>query len=331
MKKLFTFLAGFILFISQDIQAQFCSTSGNVVIFANYDGGDLTINVDEDIPNLKIGICTYEAVTINITGPFASNVTAVQYAGFDSYNNHCSQVVANTTINGVSSSITEVLFAPPATFTTPEGYGSIICAYSCDTDWQGGCNTAEQIVDYFVNEFDGELLMYYTQYGCWPAQSIAISGGGTCCPGIEMTAPVADINFSDTSICPGECVTITDASTNEPTEWTWTFQGANVSTSSIQNPGAVCFDAAGNYQITLTATNIYGSTVAIEYLTVEACAVPGCTYQQATNYNPAATVDDHSCVFNCGGGCPGDFNDDGFISVADLILFVAAYGSVCPN
>lgn len=331
MKKVLILFVCCILWMTQKVNAQFCSTSGNVVIFANYDGGNLTINVDENIPNLKIGVCTYEAVNINITGPYAGNVVAVQYAGFDSNNNHCEEVIANTTINGVSSSITEILFAPPSTFTTPEGYSSIICAYSCNTDWQGGCNTALQIVDYFEDQFGGEMLMYYTQYGCWPAQSIPISGGGTCCPGIEMTAPVADINFSDTTICPGECVTFTDASTNEPTEWLWSFQGGSDPTTTLQNPNPVCFEAAGTYQITLTASNIYGSTVAIEYLTVEACAVSGCTYQQATNYNPAATVDDHSCLFNCGGGCPGDFNDDGLISVADLIQFVAAYGSVCPN
>lgn len=331
MKKIFTLITCGILWMIQDANAQFCSTSGNVVIFANYDGGNLTINVDENIPNLKIGICSYEAVNITITGTYAGNVTAVQYAGFDSNNNHCEEVISNTTISGVSTSITEILFAPPSTFTTPEGYSSIICAYSCDTDWQGGCNTALQIVDYFENQFGGEMLMYYTQYGCWPAQSIPISGGGTCCPGIEMTAPVADINFSMNTICAGDCITISDASTNEPTDWDWTFQGADLVSSTVQNPGSVCFDDAGNFQVTLTAANIYGSTVAIEYVEVQACAVSGCTYEQAVNFNPFATVDDHSCVFNCDGGCPGDFNDDGFISVADLIEFVAAYGSVCPN
>ena len=38
--------------------AQFCNTSGNVIIYANYDGGAITINVDEDIPDLHIGVCT---------------------------------------------------------------------------------------------------------------------------------------------------------------------------------------------------------------------------------------------------------------------------------
>jgi hypothetical protein len=48
-----------------------CDQDGNVVIYSNYDGGTLNINCDQNIPNLKIGICTYEPVIVNIDGPFA--------------------------------------------------------------------------------------------------------------------------------------------------------------------------------------------------------------------------------------------------------------------
>src|SRR6187431_2543328 len=98
MKK--TLLSFFVLifFISshfaQSIASDTCIVSGggpgNVVIFANYDGGVLNINVDQNIPNLKIGICTYEPVTINLSGPFVNNVTEVRYAGYVSTTNfHC--------------------------------------------------------------------------------------------------------------------------------------------------------------------------------------------------------------------------------------------------
>ena len=50
--------------------AQLCNTNGNVVIFSNYDGGTLNINVDVNIPNLKIGIVSYEAVEINLSGTY---------------------------------------------------------------------------------------------------------------------------------------------------------------------------------------------------------------------------------------------------------------------
>jgi uncharacterized protein (TIGR02145 family) len=58
------------------------------------------------------------------------------------------------------------------------------------------------------------------------------------------------------------------------------------------------------------------------------CILPGCTDPAATNYNPYANQPDGSCV---GGdaGCPGDFNFDGLVGVADLILFLQNFGHVC--
>lgn len=59
--------------------------------------------------------------------------------------------------------------------------------------------------------------------------------------------------------------------------------------------------------------------------------IPGCTYQNAENYNPAAEVDDGSCTFILSGSdCPADLNGDGVVGFADLNLFLAAYGSFCP-
>lgn len=56
----------------------------------------------------------------------------------------------------------------------------------------------------------------------------------------------------------------------------------------------------------------------------------GCTYVDATNYNPAASIDDGSCIFELGNpNCPADINGDGFVSVADLLIFIAEYGTTC--
>lgn len=59
-------------------QGTFCDPQGNVAIFSNYDGGALTINVDQDIPDLHIGIVSYEFAVIHITGPFVSEVVEVR-------------------------------------------------------------------------------------------------------------------------------------------------------------------------------------------------------------------------------------------------------------
>ena len=50
----------------------------------------------------------------------------------------------------------------------------------------------------------------------------------------------------------------------------------------------------------------------------------GCTDSEADNYNPDALVDDGSCEF--GPSCPEDLNNDGLISVADILALLADFG-----
>ena len=79
-------------FLPETIAQTVCDPSGNLVVFTNYDGGEMTINVDVNIPNLKIGICSYEAVRVNIVGTFSANVTQVIYAGYNnSPNTNCNR------------------------------------------------------------------------------------------------------------------------------------------------------------------------------------------------------------------------------------------------
>ena len=82
-----------------------CNPGGNVLIYTNYDGGDITIDIDEDIPDIRIGICSYESISIEITGDFVDNVTQVLYAGYDDD--------GTTSISGVPSGITDILLYPP--------------------------------------------------------------------------------------------------------------------------------------------------------------------------------------------------------------------------
>lgn len=177
----------------------FCKSSGNIAIFSNYDGGILRINVDQNIPNLKIGIVSYEDDSVIISGTYMANVTEVVYAGyFNSSNIHCTPNIDVKGVYGVSPSLVTINFIPAATINNPYGYSGIICNTACsDSTYQGGCNTSDQIADYFTTEFaasNSEIYFHYTQYGCWSG-TYNISGGGNCCK--PLVDNVNDQIYSD--------------------------------------------------------------------------------------------------------------------------------------
>ena len=190
MKKIYTLLLTVILGLHLNAQIAVCDTTANVIIYSNYDGGTLNINVDKNIPNLKIGITSYEATKIIISGTYSANVTEVRYAGYNGTNDNCSQGVTNTSIAGVPGNIDTIILYPPSGYSNPNGYSFIICNYSCSsTTNQGGCNTPDQLAYYFTNAFGGTLNYHHTQYNCWTvATTYSVSSGGNCCimPGSGM-------------------------------------------------------------------------------------------------------------------------------------------------
>ncbi|ASS48972.1 MAG: hypothetical protein A3D31_05440 [Candidatus Fluviicola riflensis] len=253
------------------VNAQICNPNGNIVVFSNYDGGTLNINIDVNIPNLKIGIVSYEAVEVNFTGTFVGNITAIEYAGYNnSPNNNCSPSIATTVFAGHPGGVTpNIEFLPPATYSDPNGYSSIDCAYSCGSGNQGGCNTAAQVYAYFESLFSGTVYTHETQYGCWAGVTQNISDGGNCCaaPGV---APTAGFSISDNTICVGDCIDFTDLSTNSPTSWEWEFPATSPNSSTVQNPTGICYTAPGAYTATLIATNANGSDTITQSITVSA-------------------------------------------------------------
>lgn len=78
-------------------------------------------------------------------------------------------------------------------------------------------------------------------------------------------APVSGppvVNFQvvgSTAIGTGQQVDFQDLSTGLPTSWTWTFQGASPSSISVQNPNNITYPTIGAYDVTLIASNSFGS------------------------------------------------------------------------
>ncbi len=284
------FLAAALLFVSSvwSLKAQtVCDPSGNLVIFTNYDGGEMTINVDVNVPNLKIGICSYEAVRVNIVGTFSANVTQVIYAGYNnSPNTNCTPNVSTTSISGVSSGLVTINFAPPAGYTNPNGYGSVICGYSCNTtSSQGGCNTPDQIAYYFTQQTGGTLRFQFLQYGCWANTTKTISGGGNCCA-MPCTIPAAPTNTTAASqqvICATKTTTLNATGTG-----TVSWYSSPTSTMSLGTGTAYVTPAlsAGTYTYYAQNTTTCGVSASRTPITV------------TVNANPAVAV-------NSGSVCSG--------------------------
>lgn len=252
-----------------------CNTAGNMIVYSNYDGGTLNINVDVNIPNLVIGVVSYEAVAINISGTFASNVTAVRYAGYNSANNnHCVPNVSTTAIAGApTGAITSIVFLPPSTITNINGDANIVCAYSCNTTTnQGGCNTADQIAGYFQSQFPTAPIRYHkTQYGCWIGTQ-NVSGMGNCCAGVTTGPPPSTlaVNATATNIsCNGQCTaTLSVVATggapqysyqwlNGPSTSTWTNRCAGTYYVAVTDGvGTVRYDTVVASQPAPIATTI---------------------------------------------------------------------------
>ena len=62
------------------------------------------------------------------------------------------------------------------------------------------------------------------------------------------------------------------------------------------------------------------------------CETFGCSYPSALNFNSLVTIDDGSCLFaTTENPCATDINNDGIVTVADLLLLLTDFGAACPN
>ena len=193
-----------------------CDTSGNWLFFGNYDGGKLSIIVDQNIPNLKIGITTYEPVDVTFSGAFVNNITDVYYAGFNSFynNNHCGFPISTSSFSGINPALVTVAVTPPVNIISPpnpnnllnqpNGWNTgVICVFSCDVNtYQGGCNTIDQVLDVFQRRFGGSLRGLTVQYCCWSDSTpYRVSGvSGSCC---ISSSGIASIDYPQGILCAG--------------------------------------------------------------------------------------------------------------------------------
>jgi len=94
--------------------------------------------------------------------------------------------------------------------------------------------------------------------------------------GIGGSAPIADfMTGGNTTILQGEYVDFYDNSSNNPTSWAWKFYGGTPDTSNERFPSHIVYNLSGSFDVTLTATNPYGSNTITKtgYITVNPNAI----------------------------------------------------------
>ncbi len=102
--------------------------------------------------------------------------------------------------------------------------------------------------------------------------------------------PVATFTASATTVCAGTPVNFTDASTNSPTSWTWTFPSGTPPSATTQNVTGVVWNTAGTYTVTHTATNLSGTGTTTQVITVIASPTVTATASNATICNGSGTT-----------------------------------------
>jgi hypothetical protein len=106
------------------------------------------------------------------------------------------------------------------------------------------------------------------------------------CDTLLQQPPVSAVSFgaSDTDICEKFCISFFDSSLNNPTSWQWEFPGGNPSSSADQNPGPVCYDNPGDYDVTLITSGATGpdTLVLAGYIHVSATPVVPTITQNGT-------------------------------------------------
>lgn len=134
--------------------------------------------------------------------------------------------------------------------TQPDGGGPSLILCSPDSDNNSGANWSYS-QNFVTNNDDGNPIY-------------ATPGFSEC-----GFPPVVAFTASQTTIFVEESVNFTDLSTNNPTSWSWTFEGGAPATSTSQNPSVV-YNSPGTFNVSLTVSNASGTDnkTNIDYISV---------------------------------------------------------------
>ena len=137
----------------------------NLIVIGNYQGGAFTIIVDQHLPNLGIGLVSYDAMQVSIAGSNAGDVVQVLHAGYE----------PGSTVSGIPQGMFADQLLPRA---SPDaGPGDLIVS---DIPNSPTMPTKVEIVAYFQNAMGGGTLDFHQcQYAAYTG-AVDVMQPGTC-------------------------------------------------------------------------------------------------------------------------------------------------------
>jgi len=139
------------------------------------------------------------------------------------------------------------------------------------------------------------------------------TGGGT--------SPVAQFNSDIQSGCTPTSIQFFDLSTNDPTFWSWSFEGATPSTSTLANP-TVTYNIPGTYTVILQAGNAAGTDteVLLSYIVIDDVPDVGFSIAQTSDVDAVFSNTSNgadSYLWNFGDGNTSTDADPSYTYLAD--------------
>ena len=185
----------------------------------------------------------------------------------------------------------------------------------------GGESSAPVVVDAIANPAASSIditLTFTGQGSSWPADmAMSITDGNGSC--------VAFGGYNDS---PASCASLGGYQTIWPSDWAGTENGTFTATVNLSDAGLT---GNGNWSVSLYNgwTSASAVTYQVNWTISDVCPnsgvpdVPGCTDAAACNFNPAANVDDGTCLYHdalgvCGGDCTADLDGDGVCDVDEI-------------
>ena len=110
--------------------------------------------------------------------------------------------------------------------------------------------------------------------------------------------PVADFTADTLTPGVGGQVIFTDASTNNPTTWRWSFPGGNPATATGQGPHTVTYATAGFYSVSLTDSNSIGGDSKTRTQYIDVGGTPSAWIQQNSAFTTASRGISSICIVN---------------------------------